>query len=107
MSGEGGQAGGTPAHPRPPLTSCIPAAAGGGKWQLGHGAEPSGWAWGAEVKASSCLLPRTEECHFLSQLDPEDHPTPPPTPPHYPSPHPPTLCRKSPGLGSEPGAVFS
>ena len=45
----------------------------------GHGAAPSGWAWGAEVKASSCLtavplclLPGPEECSFLSQPDPED-----------------------------------
>lgn len=77
--GGGGRAGGTPARPKAPLTSCIPGAAGGGRRQLGHGAEPAGWARAAEVEASSCLtaiplnlLLGTEECSFLSQSDPDD-----------------------------------
>lgn len=61
-----------------PLTSCIPEQLGVARGSRGTELSPGGRP-GCRGQASSCLtvvplclLPRTEECSFLSQLDPED-----------------------------------
>lgn len=73
VAGEGGRAGWTQ-FVWPPPTSCIPGAAGAAR---GSGARscPLGLGLGCRGQGlflSVCLLPRPEECSFLSQPDPED-----------------------------------